>query len=103
MKQLLLISFLYVALTAAAQQKDTTPGKHVFKGTEKYLSFNPFGFIESQLTIGMGFGNRFSKRSEYFTELSYVTKNPIYKGYITSLNGAKLITQYRYHILQRWK
>jgi len=103
MKQLLLISFLGVVLTAGAQQENTMQGKQVFKGTEKYLSFNPFGLIESYLAIGIGFGKRFSMRSEYFTELSYVAKNPIYGDYINSLNGAKLILQYRYHILQHWK
>jgi hypothetical protein len=71
--------------------------------TGKYLSLNPFALAEPHITVGLGFGNRFSARSEYFTELGYNGKSPFYKDIVDKMNGFRLITQYRYHFLQQWK
>ena len=68
--------------------------------TEKYFSFNPFGLAEPQIATGFGFGNRFTERSEYFTELSYITKTPFYTTKPNKLNGYRLLLQYRYNILE---
>src|SRR5437868_768442 len=103
MKKILLISFCIGNLLVNAQQKSNNPAARHFSETEKYFSFNPFGLIEPQVALGIGYGNRFTERSEYFTELSYVGKNYIYGDLLASLHGARLITQYRYHFLQRWK
>src|SRR6185436_14938010 len=86
-----------------AQLKQERPRAKRFTETEKYFSFNPFGLIEPQVAIGIGYGNHFTERSEYFAELSYVGNNYIYGDLLSSLHGARLITQYRYHFLQQWK
>jgi hypothetical protein len=52
------------------------------------------------MAIGAGFSNRFTRRSEYFTELSYLVKNPMYE-FVNSLHGFKVIGQYRYHYVPR--
>ena len=70
---------------------------------ETYFSFNPFGLLEPQIAVGFGFGKRFSLRSEYFTELSYLNKNPLYNENINSFRGIRFLAQYRYHFLQRWE
>jgi len=103
MKKTLLICFCICDLLVNAQQKSNTPAARHFADTEKYFSFNPFGLIEPQVAIGIGYGNHFTERSEYFTELSYVGNNYIYGNLLSSLHGARLITQYRYHFLQQWK
>ncbi len=75
-----------------------------FSQEGKYISINPFGFAEPHLAIGAGFGNRFTDRSEYFVELSFVSKHPFYDNRLQNkLHGFRLIGQYRYHFLQRWR
>ena len=44
------------------------------KENQKYYTFNPISLAEPHMAIGIGFGNRFSERSEYFAELSYLNK-----------------------------
>ena len=101
MKTVFLTGLLFtIQLCAFAQLKS---GKYRHKPgseTEKYFSFNPFGLAEPQIATGFGFGNRFTERSEYFTELSYITKSPFYDTEPDKLNGYRLLLQYRYHILQ---
>lgn len=75
---------------------------HTFQ-KETYFSFNPLGLIEPQIAVGLGFGSRFSSRSEYIGELSYLNKNPLYNESINSFKGFRWIAQYRYHFLQNWK
>lgn len=86
-------------LFAVAQAKKNKTTANKFAQNQKYFSFNPFGFTEPQMAIGAGFGNRFSLRSEYFTELSYVFKTPFYSYQASSLSGFRLVSQYRYHFL----
>lgn len=76
----------------------------VFRGEEKYVTFNPFALGEPHIAIGAGFGNRFTQRSACFAELSYVAKHPFYDNNLQNkLRGFRFITQYRYHFLQRWR
>jgi hypothetical protein len=103
MKNTLVIYLCLITFFVDAQIKKDKEQLHRFTRTEKYFSFNPFGLIEPQVAIGIGYGNRFSERSEYFTELSYVGNNYIYGDLLSSLNGARLLLQYRYHLLQQWK
>jgi hypothetical protein len=103
MRKVLLIYFCVCNVLVNAQQKSNNPVARHFGDTEKYFSFNPFGLIEPQVAIGIGYGNRFTERSEYFTELSYAGNNYIYGNLLSSLHGARLIAQYRYHFLQEWK
>ena len=91
----------FACLKLSAQLEKNSAGDRFQK--ETYLSFNPFGLIEPQMAAGLGFGSRFSLRSEYFGELSYLSKNPIYHASIHSFKGIRFIAQYRYHFLQRWK
>jgi hypothetical protein len=87
--------------TAQSTGKTSTAFSHT--GSEKYFSFNPFGLLEGEMAIGAGFGNRFSERSEYFSELSYLGQNPLYEEGLASLHGFRLIVQYRYYFLQQWR
>ena len=100
MKKNFVIFLCLFNLFAAAQPKKNKTATHRFTKSEKYFSFNPFGLVEPQMAIGAGFGCRFSVRSEYFTELSYLLKTPFYSYQATSLNGFRFLGQYRYHFLQ---
>lgn len=68
-----------------------------YKQTNKYLSFNPLALAEPQMAIGVGYGFRWTNRSELFTELSLLTDNLFYKKFDNNLEGFRLITQYRYY------
>lgn len=96
MKQSLFLIFMLAQLAVIAQTK----GKPITHGGGKYFTFNPFGLAEPQMAVGFGFGNHFGNRSEYFSELSYITKTPFYNYEPESLNGVKLIAQYRYHFFR---
>ena len=96
--------FCFINLSGTAQAKKSQKISNDAILIGKYLCFNPFGLLESQMAIGAGAGSRFSERSEVFAELSYLGNHPFYK--YTTLNfyhGARLLAQYRYHFLQRWK
>jgi hypothetical protein len=86
-----------------AQIKNDQPKIHKYSGNEKYFSFNPLALAELQIAISAGFGNRFTERSEYFTELSYIAKHPLYDMPEKRLHGFRFLAQYRYHFLQRWR
>jgi hypothetical protein len=103
MNKTLFIYFCLCSFIAKAQEKNDKPKIHKYSGNGKHFSFNPLGLAEPQIALGMGFGNHFSERSEYFAELSYIAKNPLYGDIIKSLHGMRLITQYRYHFLQPWR
>jgi hypothetical protein len=103
MKKLLAIFFCLTNLFVCAQFKINREKYKQYNIGLKYFTFNPFGLAEPQIAIGGGFGNRFTKRSEYFAELSFVSKTPFYNTDVSKLNGFRLIGQYRYHFLQRWK
>jgi hypothetical protein len=103
MKKSLFIFFCLTNLFASAQLKKNKDKYKKYNIGVKYVTFNPFGFAEPQIAIGGGFGNRFTKRSEYFTEFSFVSKTPFYNTDVAKLNGFRLIGQYRYHFLQRWR
>ncbi len=102
MKSWLVFLMCLTALSLKAQ----TAKNHFkrFTSRQQYLSINTNGLIEPHMAIGMGMGNRFTERSAYFTELSYLSKTPFFKldGF-QSLHGFRFLAQYRYHLLQRWK
>lgn len=93
---------LFSCMQMSAQSEQQVPLAFK-KGNENYFSFNPFALAEPQIAIGIGFGNRFSQRSEYFFEISYLGKNPLYNVDPKSYNGVRFIAQYRYHFLQKRK
>ena len=93
---------LLSTLTANAQSVKDKPVAKKFKYTGKYFSFNPMGFVEPQLALGLGFGNRLSERNEYFTELSYLSKYHLYGNLEKSFRGERFLAQYRYHLLEQW-
>jgi Protein of unknown function (DUF3575) len=101
LKKNIAILLCLLNLFAAAQSKKNKTATHGLTQSEKYFSFNPFGLAEPQMAIGAGFGCRFSERSEYFTELSYLLKTPFYSYQANSLNGFRFLGQYRYHFLQK--
>lgn len=103
MKQLLFVISLLWVIAATAQQNNTRRASAAKVQMQQYLTFNPLGLAEPQLTAGIGFGNRFTRRSEYFTELSYIGKHPSYGFAMAYLHGMRFIAQYRYHFLQQWK
>ncbi|MGZ3940342.1 MAG: hypothetical protein ACXVBK_16335 [Flavisolibacter sp.] len=96
MRILLLLLFTTICTRLNSQTIYTRPTRE-FK-SQKYLSLNPFGLAEGNMAIGAGFGNRLTSRSEYFSELSYLSKSALY-DYVHSLQGFRLIGQYRFHFL----
>lgn len=99
--------FLFAPILSKAQSGEKNTNDD-FK--ETYFSFAPLAVLEPHLTLGASFGQRLTNRSEYFAELSYVAKTFIYNqrgrqsnAYSYKLNGARMIVQYRYHFLQRWR
>lgn len=94
--------FIGTGLHAQSGIKKTVAPNPDFR--EKYFSINPFSPAEPIFAIGPAFGLRTTLRSEYFTELAYISKSPFYDyDNLISLKGARLLLQYRYHFLQRWK
>lgn len=102
MRWLLCLLVLFMWVVSDAQLVTRSSDRFLY-AREKYFSLNPFGFVEGAMASGIGFGTRFSQRSEYFTELSYLGKNLLYPDYVNSLHGGRLIAQYRYHFLKQLK
>ncbi|MBP6025233.1 DUF3575 domain-containing protein [Ferruginibacter sp.] len=98
MKKIFVIFLCLLNLFAGAQSKKNKTATQGLDKGEKYFSFNPLGLGEPQMAIGAGFGCRFSKRSEYFTELSFLLKTPFYSYQANSLKGFRFLGQYRYHL-----
>jgi hypothetical protein len=102
---LLILIVFCSPVRAQSFDKNSFTGFH----PEKYFSFNPLALAEPQMTIGLGAGNRFSARSEYFAELSYLFQSPIFREWNNNINGVRGIIQYRYHLLrprrlfERWR
>lgn len=104
MKSRLLCLFFLLQLHAHAQLRSLKLLNISNGGNGKYFSFNPFALAEPHLAAGIGFGNHFTDRSEYFTELSYIGKQFFYDNPTpSSLHGVRWIAQYRYHFLQTWR
>jgi hypothetical protein len=104
MRNLLLIYFLTLCNTTFSQKIENTSGSNRYIKTGKYLSFNPLGLLEPQIAIGFGAGTRISKRSEFFSEIAYLGRNPIYKyDELVFYHGIRFLAQYRYHFLQQWR
>jgi hypothetical protein len=91
MKYLLIFLYLLSARASAQEPQQT-------RFSESFLSFNPLAVAEPNLAVGAGFGKRLTKRSSYFTELSYLFANPFYKTMSGTLSGFRFIGQYRYHL-----
>jgi hypothetical protein len=112
LKKLFLFVFIICQFISNGQTSTNKMLHTLFAKPVKYVSFNPLALTEPQMAIGIGFGNRFTERSEYFAELSYVTKTIFYNTDVDKLNGFRFLGQYRYHFLQlkqtahsfkRWK
>ncbi len=104
MRKLFMVAICFLCLkTVHSQIKKRASLQSTFTNSQKYISFNPLALAEPQMVVGAGFGNRFTERSEYFAELSYVLKQPFYNAQPENerVNGYRLITQYRYHFLQK--
>jgi hypothetical protein len=97
MKKYILLLLAFFCFKINAQQIKSKSSNRRFTATERYFTFNPLALAEPQIAIGAGFGNRFSERSEYFTELSYIAKTPFYDYQANSLHGFRFLSQYRYH------
>lgn len=93
-----LLSLWCLCASAERYHHDSLPNYQ----TEKYFSFNPLALAEPQMAVGAGYGFRWTKRSELFTELSLLSDNPFYKNFDNNLFGFRAITQYRYHFLRPW-
>jgi hypothetical protein len=102
MKKILVLPFLFLCINIIAQKNKGTKVDVPFTNYS-YLSFNPFSIAEPQFALGLGYGNRFTQRSEVFAELSYVAKHPSYHFDYEKLNGFRFIAEYRYHFLQQWR
>lgn len=104
MKRILLLYFFLASNAALSQKIKSTILNNGFKPTGKYLCFNPLGLLEPQITIGFGAGTRITPRSEFFTEVAYLGRNPVYKyDELKFYHGVRLLMQYRYHFLQQWR
>lgn len=98
------LSFLVLISFSSFSQNIKKKIGNGYEDKEKYISVNFFSIAEPQFAFGPSFGNRFTERSEYFIELSYVTKTPFYDWKdFERLRGARIIAQYRYHFLQQWR
>jgi hypothetical protein len=104
MKLKLVFLFFLFQSHVNAQLRSSRLAKTTTEESGKYFSFNPFALAEPHLAAGVGFGNHFTERSEYFTELSYIGKQFFYDNTTTnSLHGVRWIAQYRYHFLHPWQ
>jgi hypothetical protein len=96
MKKIFLIFFLFISITAIAQKTNRhTPV--IQKGW--YLSFNPHSIFElEQGAVGLGIGNRLSRKFEIWTELNYLYKGLFYQGDdFKNLKGIRSITSFKYY------
>lgn len=100
--KIIFVLLMFAGNPAQAQLNKAKRIQHSWQN-DKYITFNPLALAESPIAIGAGFGNRFSERSEYFAELAYTAKAPLYSDIVKSLNGIRFIGQYHYHFLQQWK
>ncbi len=104
MQKLLPLYFLLISSTAFCQKESKAFSSNGYIRFGKYLSFSPLGLIEPQIAVGFGAGNRISNRSEFFSEIAYLGRNPLYKyDELIFYHGARLLAQYRYHFLQQWR
>jgi Protein of unknown function (DUF3575) len=103
MKKILAFMFIFCNYLSYAQRAIHKSASNQFIKSEKYLTFNPLAIAEPQMAIGVGFGNRFTVRSAYFAELSYITKSIFYNTDVEKLNGFRFLAQYRYHFFQNGK
>lgn len=94
-KFFILFFICFSSICSFAQTKKINDNKK----SEKYITLNPLGFVEPQMAIGLGFENRFAERSSYFTEISFITRNPIELLVGNNKSGFRFIGQYRYHFL----
>ncbi len=104
MRIIAILIFCFTNFTIAnAQLKNGKKAGSQNVEREKYFTFNPLALAEPQIAIGAGFGSRFTDRSEFFAEISYLLKQPFYNAQPEGVNlsGYRLIAQYRYHFLQR--
>jgi hypothetical protein len=90
----LILLFISVNITA---QKTYRHSPVIQKGF--YLTFNPHSIFEpEQGAIGMGIGNRISRKFEIWTEFNYLYKGFFYDGDdFKNLKGIRNITQFRYY------
>jgi hypothetical protein len=95
--------FIIFDYTSYAQRSINKFVNSQFNTSEKYLTFNPLGIVEPQMAIGIGFSNKFTERSAYFVELSYIKNTVFYNTDVEKLNGFRFLAQYRYHFLQNSK
>lgn len=61
------------------------------------FTFQPLALAEPPMAIGFGYSRKWTKRSEVFTELSYLTSNPLFPDMNQDLQGLRFLLQYRYH------
>lgn len=96
MKFLFLIFYLAVVTDASSQTQINSSAKNKYIPPKRWLSINPLGFAEPQAAVGIGFSNRLSARSAYFTELSYIINSPFYNYQQNNLRGYRWLFQYRH-------
>ncbi len=96
MKKTVLLFFLIPAIDGVAQ-KAYRHSPVLQKGW--YLSFNPHSILEpEQGAVGLGIGNRISKKVEVWTELNYLYKGFAYEGgRFINLKGIRSITSLKYY------
>jgi hypothetical protein len=64
---------------------------------QRGFTFNPLALAEPQAAASLGFYNKQTPHSGYFTELSYVFKAPFYGGADPVTGGFRWLLQYRYY------
>lgn len=95
MKWLAFFLTLFICFHVSAQPKTDSTFKKV-----KFVSFNLFSLLEPPMAFGVGFGNRWTKRSGFFSEIAYLIPNPLYPNNQNGATGFRFIAQYRSHILK---
>lgn len=91
---IIVLAVLPTLLMAQKPSKETLTKKS-FTPTQ-YISFNPLGLAEPQMALGIGYGTWFSRKSEIFTEASYILNQWFYNDR-PDFTGMRIIGQYKYH------
>jgi hypothetical protein len=96
MRKVLTLILMFISAGTVAQ-KTYRHSPVIQKGF--YLTFNPHSILEpEQGAVGLGIGNRISRKFEVWTEFNYLYKGVFYDGRdFTNLKGIRNITQVRYY------
>jgi hypothetical protein len=92
----LILAFNFCCFELYSQSKNNLSVSNL---KQKGITFNALAIAEPMGALGIGFYNRVTLRSEYFTELSYLFSSKSFGYYGDIKNGYRFMLQYRYHLI----